>query len=203
MTDVIQSVTQPLVTPIPPSNVHQRFALFRAEPTLEYFCGNPSNNGVRFDIFGHHRSSADDRSGADGHSSLHGDPVPNPYIMADGNGVGSPLIEALKRGQAPSAFRAEHLLHLRCEISDPDTPALTADALTHPLAKLVSVMDHTPGDCQSPNIERWFNHMIHEMEISAAEGRAQMDELFERSVRIGAENRAKIIAHAKAAGVPS
>lgn len=114
----------------------------------------------------------------------------------------SPLIEALEQGQAAGAFRAEHLLHLRCEISDPDTPALTADALKHPLAKLVSVMDHTPGDRQSPDIERWFNHMIHEMEISAAEGRARMDELFERSARIGAENRAKIIAHAKAANVP-
>lgn len=113
-----------------------------------------------------------------------------------------PLIEALEQGQAAGAFRAEHLLHLRCEISDPDTPALTADALKHPLAKLVSVMDHTPGDRQSPDIERWFNHMIHEMEISAAEGRTRMDELFERSARIGAENRAKIIAHAKAANVP-
>lgn len=113
-----------------------------------------------------------------------------------------PLIEALEQGQASGAFRTEHLLHLRCEISDPDTPALTADALKHPLAKLVSVMDHTPGDRQSPDIERWFNHMIHEMEISAAEGRARMDELFERSARNGARNRAKIIAHAKAAGVP-
>ncbi|MEO0384905.1 MAG: alpha-D-ribose 1-methylphosphonate 5-triphosphate diphosphatase [Pseudomonadota bacterium] len=113
-----------------------------------------------------------------------------------------PLIEALEEGQAAGAFRAEHLLHLRCEISDADTPQLTADALKHPLAKLVSVMDHTPGDRQSPDVERWFNHMIHEMEISAAEGRAQMDELFERSARIGAENRAKIIGHAKAAGVP-
>lgn len=113
-----------------------------------------------------------------------------------------PLIEALEQGQATGAFRADHLLHLRCEISDPDTPALTADALKHPLAKLVSVMDHTPGDRQSPDIERWFNHMIHEMEISATEGRARMDELFERSERIGAENRAKIIAHAKAANVP-
>jgi alpha-D-ribose 1-methylphosphonate 5-triphosphate diphosphatase len=113
-----------------------------------------------------------------------------------------PLIEALEHGQTAGAFRADHLLHLRCEISDPDTPQLTADALQHPLARLVSVMDHTPGDRQSPDIERWFNHMIHEMEITASEGRARMDELFKRSERIGAQNRAKIIAHAKAANVP-
>jgi alpha-D-ribose 1-methylphosphonate 5-triphosphate diphosphatase len=38
----------------------------------------------------------------------------------------------------------------------------------HPLTRLVSVMDHTPGDRQSPDIDRWFNHMIHEMEVDEA-----------------------------------
>lgn len=113
-----------------------------------------------------------------------------------------PLMEALESGQAAGAFRANHLLHLRCEISDPETPALTRDALRHHLAKLVSIMDHTPGDRQSPNVDQWFNHMIHEMEISVEEGRARMNELFERSAQIGATNRAAIVAHAHEAGVP-
>lgn len=113
-----------------------------------------------------------------------------------------PLIDALDRGQAAGLFRAEHFVHLRCEISDPDTPGLARDALMHPLAKLVSVMDHTPGDRQSPDVERWFHHMIHEMEITPEEGRARLDELFDRSARTGAENRAAIIAHATAAAVP-
>ncbi|MBV6657600.1 MAG: alpha-D-ribose 1-methylphosphonate 5-triphosphate diphosphatase [Devosiaceae bacterium] len=113
-----------------------------------------------------------------------------------------PLIDALDAGQKAGAFRAEHLLHLRCEISDPDTPKLTEDALKHPLARIISVMDHTPGDRQSPDIERWFNHMIHETEISQAEGRERMDELLERSARLGAKVRATVIELAKQAGVP-
>ena len=109
----------------------------------------------------------------------------------------APLIDALEAGQAAGAFRADHLLHLRCEISDPDTVALARDALERPIARLVSVMDHTPGDRQSPNVERWFNHMIHEMEIDEAEGRERMTELFERSARVGAEVRAAVIAATK------
>lgn len=109
-----------------------------------------------------------------------------------------PLIEALEAGQAAGMFRAEHLLHLRCEISDPDTAGLTEAAMEHGSCRLVSVMDHTPGDRQSPDIDRWLNHMIHEMEISLEEGRERMAELFERSARIGADVRAKVVQMAHA-----
>lgn len=112
-----------------------------------------------------------------------------------------PLIEALEAGQAAGMFRADHLLHLRCEISDPDTPALTEAAMEHGTCRLVSVMDHTPGDRQSPDIERWLNHMIHEMEISLEEGRERMAELFERSARIGADVRAGVVQMAHAHGL--
>jgi alpha-D-ribose 1-methylphosphonate 5-triphosphate diphosphatase len=55
-----------------------------------------------------------------------------------------PLVAALEKGRADGLFRADHLLHLRCEICDPDTIALTDATLTSPLVRLVSVMDHTP-----------------------------------------------------------
>jgi alpha-D-ribose 1-methylphosphonate 5-triphosphate diphosphatase len=71
----------------------------------------------------------------------------------------------------------------------------------HPLTRLVSVMDHTPGDRQSPDIDRWFNHMIHEMEVDEDTGRDMMDDLLERSRTRGAEVRAHVVASATAAGV--
>ncbi len=116
-----------------------------------------------------------------------------------------PLIEALAEGQAAGVFRAEHLLHLRCEISDPETMGLVDATVAHPLTRLVSVMDHTPGDRQSPDIDRWFAHMIHEMEVDEATGHAMMDELFERSRKRGAEVRAHVVraAHAHAQPIMS
>jgi len=65
-----------------------------------------------------------------------------------------PLVAALERGRAAGLFRADHLLHLRCEICDPDTIPLADATITSPLVRLVSVMDHTPGDRQSLDPER-------------------------------------------------
>lgn len=114
-----------------------------------------------------------------------------------------PLVAALAEGQAAGAFRAEHLLHLRCEISDPETMALVDATADHPLTRLVSVMDHTPGDRQSPDIGRWFSHMIHEMEVDEATGREMLDELLDRSRRRGAEVRAHVVAAARARALPA
>ena len=113
-----------------------------------------------------------------------------------------PLIAALADGQTAGVFRADHLLHLRCEISDPTTIDLVDASIAHPLTRLVSVMDHTPGDRQSPDIDSWFQHMIHEMEVDEATGHAMMDDLFERSRTRGAEVRAHVVAAARAATLP-
>jgi len=86
-------------------------------------------------------------------------------------------------------------------VSDPATMALLDATAGHPLTRLVSVMDHTPGDRQSPDIDRWFTHMIHEMEVDEATGRDMMDDLLERSRTRGAEVRTHVVASATAAGV--
>jgi alpha-D-ribose 1-methylphosphonate 5-triphosphate diphosphatase len=112
-----------------------------------------------------------------------------------------PLIAAIDEGRRQGAFRADHLLHLRCEVSDPATMALVDATAGHALTRLVSVMDHTPGDRQSPDIDRWFAHMIHEMEVDEVTGREMMDDLLERSRTRGAEVRAHLVASATAAGV--
>jgi len=113
-----------------------------------------------------------------------------------------PLVDALARGQAEGMFRADHLLHMRCEICDPETIGLTDATIGRDIARLVSVMDHTPGDRQSVDVEKWFHHMIHEMEIDETEGRERMQELFDRSARVGAEVRAHVVAAAHARALP-
>ena len=113
-----------------------------------------------------------------------------------------PLVAALAEGQAAGVFRADHLLHLRCEISDPETMALLDATIAHPLTRLVSVMDHTPGDRQSPDVAKWFEHMIHEMEVDAATGQTMMEDLFERSRSMGRTVRAHVVAKSRAAALP-
>lgn len=113
-----------------------------------------------------------------------------------------PLVAALERGRAGGLFRADHLLHLRCEICDPDTIALTDATIGSPLVRLVSVMDHTPGDRQSLDREHWLARMAKDMGLEMDDARAAMTELLDRSARVGAEVRAHVVAKARAAGLP-
>lgn len=113
-----------------------------------------------------------------------------------------PLVAALERGRAEGLFRADHLLHLRCEICDPDTIALTDATIVSPLVRLVSVVDHTPGDRQSLDREHWLGRMAAEMGLDMTDARAAMAELLDRSARVGAEVRAHVVARAQATGLP-
>ncbi|MEM7722668.1 MAG: alpha-D-ribose 1-methylphosphonate 5-triphosphate diphosphatase [Pseudomonadota bacterium] len=113
-----------------------------------------------------------------------------------------PLVATLREAVAQDLFRAEHLLHLRCEISDPATPGLVDASIDFPETQLVSVMDHTPGDRQSPDIDKWFWHMIRDMEVHEDEGRRMMEELFERSRTHSASVRDHVTKSAVAANVP-
>lgn len=113
-----------------------------------------------------------------------------------------PLVAALEKGRADSLFRADHLLHLRCEICDPDTIALIDATISSPLVRLVSVMDHTPGDRQSLDREHWLARMAKDMGLDLPEARAAMAELLHRSARVGTRVRAHVVEQAKAAGMP-
>lgn len=50
-------------------------------------------------------------------------------------------------------LRAEHLFHIRCELPAPNTIDLFQPFVDHPLVRLISLMDHTPGQRQWENIE--------------------------------------------------
>lgn len=113
-----------------------------------------------------------------------------------------PLVAALERGRAAGLFRADHLLHLRCEICDPDTIPLADATITSPLVRLVSVMDHTPGDRQSLDPERWLGRMAKDMALEMTEARVAMAELLDRSARVGARVRAHVVARARSARLP-
>jgi alpha-D-ribose 1-methylphosphonate 5-triphosphate diphosphatase len=52
-------------------------------------------------------------------------------------------------------LRADHLIHLRCEISAPNVTTLFEKLGDHPLIRLVSLMDHTPGQRQFTRIDKW------------------------------------------------
>lgn len=58
------------------------------------------------------------------------------------------MVAAIEVGVRDDLLRADHLIHLRCEITFPDLPCLLDPIIENPLVQLMSIMDHTPGQRQ-------------------------------------------------------
>lgn len=65
------------------------------------------------------------------------------------------IAAAIHQGREARLMRAEHLLHLRCEIAAPDVLDELEAMLDEPLLQLMSIMDHTPGQRQWTNIDKY------------------------------------------------
>jgi alpha-D-ribose 1-methylphosphonate 5-triphosphate diphosphatase len=63
------------------------------------------------------------------------------------------LAEALDLATTQGRLRAEHLIHLRCEVSAPDALAEFAQFDQNPRVRLASLMDHAPGQRQFQDME--------------------------------------------------
>jgi alpha-D-ribose 1-methylphosphonate 5-triphosphate diphosphatase len=52
-------------------------------------------------------------------------------------------------------LKAEHFLHLRCELPAPEMPGLLDRVIDDPLVRLISLMDHSPGIGQYADVARY------------------------------------------------
>jgi alpha-D-ribose 1-methylphosphonate 5-triphosphate diphosphatase len=64
------------------------------------------------------------------------------------------VIGSMAAAASAGLLRAEHRLHVRCELPAPNVLALFEPFRDHPLVGLLSVMDHTPGQRQWENLAR-------------------------------------------------
>ena len=64
------------------------------------------------------------------------------------------VLDTLDACAAQGLLRADHHLHVRCELPAPNTIELFAPFHGHPRLGLVSLMDHTPGQRQWEDIEQ-------------------------------------------------
>ncbi|WP_337882912.1 alpha-D-ribose 1-methylphosphonate 5-triphosphate diphosphatase [Chromobacterium haemolyticum] len=63
--------------------------------------------------------------------------------------------EAIDAGMRQRVFRAEHLFHLRCELAYPQLLDALSPLIGHPAVRLVSLMDHTPGQRQYRDLAQY------------------------------------------------
>ena len=56
---------------------------------------------------------------------------------------------------ASGLFKSDHFLHLRCEMPAENMLGLAEPVIPHPLTRMVSIMDHTPGVGQYADLDRF------------------------------------------------
>jgi len=64
-------------------------------------------------------------------------------------------IDALRVASQEGLTLVDHYLHLRCELGSETLLELLAAHIENPMVQLLSVMDHTPGQRQWRDIEKW------------------------------------------------
>jgi alpha-D-ribose 1-methylphosphonate 5-triphosphate diphosphatase len=64
-------------------------------------------------------------------------------------------LRALSRARATGVLKADHRLHLRCEFSDPKVMDMLLPHIDDPVLMLVSLMDHTPGQRQFTDTDKY------------------------------------------------
>lgn len=110
------------------------------------------------------------------------------------------LIAALEAARAAGALRADHRIHLRCEVATDtvveDAAALMAQAPIH----LVSLMDHTPGQRQFASVEQFRSYYMKKSGISADEADVIVATRMDYHSLYARKNRAGLVALGHAHG---
>ena len=68
------------------------------------------------------------------------------------------MIDGICGAVGGGLLRADHYLHLRCEISYPDLPRALDGAVDNDRVRMISVMDHTPGQRQFAKLDAYYTY---------------------------------------------
>ena len=107
-------------------------------------------------------------------------------------------VDALK---GERALKADHFLHFRCEISYAGMLDLLEPVIDHHAIRVISVMDHTPGQRQFADIEEYTTFYKGRFGLNDRELEKFMKERQEDQRRYSAANRAEVVALGQDRGI--
>jgi alpha-D-ribose 1-methylphosphonate 5-triphosphate diphosphatase len=110
-------------------------------------------------------------------------------------------LEALDEAQRENILRIRHLLHLRCELGSSNVVGDLEAHIAHPALRLVSLMDHTPGQRQWIDLARYRQFYQGRNQWSDAKADQMIVLQQELQRRYAAPNRRKVAALAQERGV--
>jgi alpha-D-ribose 1-methylphosphonate 5-triphosphate diphosphatase len=111
------------------------------------------------------------------------------------------MLNALEATQARGHLRADHRIHLRCEVSWSEVVTIFESLVEDALVTVVSVMDHSPGQRQFMREDKYRDYYMGKFHLSSVE----MDEFTARqkeaSARYSGPNRRTIAEHCRQRGL--
>ena len=113
-----------------------------------------------------------------------------------------PILGGLAEAAKAGVLRAEHFLHARCEVTDPDTVGILAPYLTDPRLRFITLMDHAPGHRQSPDILEYRRRHLASQRLTEAQMDDHIDSLIRRSKEVAPQVRAELVRLGQAHGIP-
>lgn len=113
----------------------------------------------------------------------------------------APLLAGLAQARAAGLLKAQHFLHLRCEITQATLLPQLEGLLDQPDLRLLSLMDHAPGDRQSPDLAAYRQRCMKNLGMDEAAADAWIAGLMEGSRRHGPANAAAVAELARRHGL--
>lgn len=113
------------------------------------------------------------------------------------------LAQAIARARDADLLRVDHLLHLRCEVPTPNVVAEAEELIDRPEVRLLSLMDHTPGQRQFRDEQKLRDYYRGK---KGGMTDAELDALFVKRLKHQAEHGARnyrtLVSMAQARGLP-
>src|SRR5690606_7951743 len=103
------------------------------------------------------------------------------------------MLDAIAHAEAEGQTRAEHRLHLRCEVSHPQSLELFRELVEQPLVQLVSVMAHPPGQRPFARMEKYRQYYMGKYHLSPEEMDQFITDQLANSARYSDEQRAAVV----------
>ncbi len=111
------------------------------------------------------------------------------------------LADAIESGVSENRLRADHFLHLRCEVSAADCLEAFALFENDERVKLASLMDHAPGQRQFVDLDAYRTYYMRKMKLTDDEFREHCDKRIESSRTYSAKHRRAIADLAATRGI--
>lgn len=111
------------------------------------------------------------------------------------------MVEAVAHADADDRLRADHHIHLRCELATPDVADHFEANASNPIVGLASLMDHTPGARQYVTLEHYIEHYQKKMRFTDAEMASYVSDRTADRDRYADANRQRILGRGRELGL--